>query len=191
MTPAALEGVWLAGEDESPLPPASADWYEAADRPAAARRPLSVWTPTGCALLDNKALPSYDRLLIATGAVHATLDIPGADLPGVYPALARRDARRSSGDMTAGGPVVGRGWLHRRGGRLGLPPRGLNVTVIEPLAVPMARAWARKLRNLFVGSASCAWCDLRLGEGVTAIRGTRRVEEEWSRRRARASWQRR
>jgi 3-phenylpropionate/trans-cinnamate dioxygenase ferredoxin reductase subunit len=55
--------------------------------------------------------------------------------------------------------------------------RGLNVTVIEPLAVPMARALGEEVGNLFAELHRAHGVDLRLGEGVSAIRGVDRVEE--------------
>ena len=45
---------------------------------------------------DNERLP-YDRLLIATGSIPRTLDIPGADLPGVHTLRTLEDSRSIGG----------------------------------------------------------------------------------------------
>jgi 3-phenylpropionate/trans-cinnamate dioxygenase ferredoxin reductase subunit len=169
----------LAGkEDEDRVFLRPADWYEEQqiDLRLGVR---AVDLDAGHALLldDSERLP-YDRLLIATGAVPRTLDIPGADLPGVHTLRSLDDARAISADMTAGGPVVvvGAGFIGAEVASV-CRARGLNVTVIEPLAVPMTRALGEEVGGLFAELHRAHGVDLRLGEGVTTIRGAGRVEE--------------
>ncbi len=170
----------LAGkEDESRVFLRPADWYE--EQQIVLRlgvRALGLDAAGHALLLDDNARLPYDRLLIATGAVPRTLDIPGAQLPGVHTLRSLDDARAISADMMAGGPVVviGAGFIGAEVASV-CRARGLNVTVIEPLAVPMARALGEEVGNLFAELHRAHGVDLRLGEGVTALHGAMRVEE--------------
>jgi 3-phenylpropionate/trans-cinnamate dioxygenase ferredoxin reductase subunit len=170
----------LAGqeyEDRVFLRPA--DWYE--EQGIALRLGVRAvgLDASGYALLldDNGRLP-YDRLLISTGSIPRTLDIPGADLPGVHSLRSLDDARAISAALTTGGPVVvvGAGFIGAEVASV-CRTRGLAVTVIEPLAAPMARALGEEVGGIFADLHRAHDVDLRLGEGVTAIRGAGRVEE--------------
>jgi 3-phenylpropionate/trans-cinnamate dioxygenase ferredoxin reductase subunit len=170
----------LAGkEDEDRVFLRPADWYEEQQITDLRLGVRAVDLDAGHALLldDSERLP-YDRLLIATGAVPRTLDIPGADLPGVHTLRSLDDARAISADLTAGGPVVvvGAGFIGAEVASV-CRTRGLTVTVIEPLAVPMARALGEEVGNLFAELHRAHGVDLRLRAGVTAIRGVDRAEE--------------
>lgn len=170
----------LAGkEDEDRVFLRPADWYE--EQQINLRlgvRAVGLDTAGHALLLDDNARPSYDRLLIATGSIPRTLDIPGADLPGAHTLRSLGDARAISADVTAGGPVVvvGAGFIGAEVASA-CRARGLAVTVIEPLAVPMARALGEEVGSLFADLHRAHGVDLRLGEVVTAIRGVDRVEE--------------
>jgi 3-phenylpropionate/trans-cinnamate dioxygenase ferredoxin reductase component len=170
----------LAGkEDEDRVFLRPADWYEEQqiDLRLGVRAVGLDDTRRTLLLDDNTRLP-YDRLLIATGAVPRALDIPGADLPGVHTLRSLDDARAISADLTAGGPVavVGAGFIGAEVASV-CRARGLTVTVIEPLAVPMARALGAEVGGLFADLHRAHGVDLRLGEAVTEIRGVDCVEE--------------
>jgi 3-phenylpropionate/trans-cinnamate dioxygenase ferredoxin reductase component len=170
----------LAGkEDEDRVFLRPADWYE--EQQIALRlgvRAVGLDADGRALLLDDNARLSYDRLLIATGAIPRTLDVPGADLPGVHTLRSLDNARAISADLTAEGPVVvvGAGFIGAEVASV-CRARGLTVTVIEPLAVPMARALGEEVGSLFAKLHRAHGVDLRLGEGITAIRGVDRVEE--------------
>jgi 3-phenylpropionate/trans-cinnamate dioxygenase ferredoxin reductase subunit len=170
----------LAGkEDEDRVFLRLADWYD--EQQIDLRlgvRAVGLDAAERTLLLDDNTRLPYDRLLIATGAVPRTLDIPGADLSGVHTLRSLDDARMISADLTAGGPVVvvGAGLIGAEVASV-CRARGLTVTVIEPLAAPMARALGEEVGGLFAGLHRAHGVDLRLGEGVTAIRGAARVEE--------------
>jgi 3-phenylpropionate/trans-cinnamate dioxygenase ferredoxin reductase subunit len=170
----------LAGQqDESRVFLRPADWYEeqgielrlgvrAAGLDAAKHTLL---------LDDNERLP-YDRLLIATGAIPRTLDIDGADLPGVHTLRSLGDTRAIVARLHADEPVVvvGAGFIGAEVASA-CRARGLAVTVIEPLAAPMAGALGEEVGGLFAELHRAHDIDLRLGEGVAVIRGAGRVEE--------------
>jgi 3-phenylpropionate/trans-cinnamate dioxygenase ferredoxin reductase subunit len=170
----------LAGkEDEDRVFLRPADWYEEQQIDLRLGVRAVGLDAAGHALLldDNGRLP-YDRLLIAIGAIPRTLDIPGADLPGVHTLRSLDDARAISADLTAGGPVVvvGAGFIGAEVASV-CRARGPSVTVIEPLAAPMARALGAEVGGVFAELHRAHGVDLRLGEGVTAIHGAGRVEE--------------
>jgi 3-phenylpropionate/trans-cinnamate dioxygenase ferredoxin reductase subunit len=170
----------LAGkEDEDRVFLRPADWYEEQGITLQLGVRAIGLNATGHALLltDNERLP-YNRLLIATGSIPRTLDIPDADLPGVHTLRSLDDARSISADLIAGGPVVvvGAGFIGAEVASA-CRARGLAVTVIEPLAAPMARALGEEVGGLFADLHHAHGVDLRLGEGVTAMRGAHRVEE--------------
>ncbi len=118
----------------------------------------------------------YDGLVIATGAVARPL--PGA------PALAGLLTLRTLDDALAlraaleRGPrvvVVGAGFI---GAEVAATcrRRGLDVTLVEPLATPMARVLAPEIGAVCAGAHRDQGVDLRLGVGVAAVTGGERVE---------------
>jgi 3-phenylpropionate/trans-cinnamate dioxygenase ferredoxin reductase subunit len=170
----------LAGkEDEDRVFLRPAGWYEEQQIDLRLGVRAVGLDADGHALLleDNERL-FYDRLLIVTGAIPRTLDLPGADLPGVHTLRSLDDARAISAALTAGGPVVvvGAGFIGAEVASI-CRVRGHAVTAIEPLAAPMARALGAEVGSLFAELHRAHGVDLRLGEGVTAIRGVERVEE--------------
>jgi 3-phenylpropionate/trans-cinnamate dioxygenase ferredoxin reductase subunit len=177
--PPLSKAVLAGSEDESRGFLRPADWYE--EQGIALRlgvRAVGLDASARAVLLDDGGRLPYDRLLIATGSIPRTLDIPGADLPGVHMLRSLDDARSLSADMMAGEPVVvvGAGFIGAEVASA-CRARGLAVTVIEPLAAPMARALGDEVGGLFVDLHRAHGVDLRLGEGVTAICGAGRVEE--------------
>ena len=82
----------------------------------------------------------YDRLVIATGAVSARPNIPGLDLPGVYPMRWMADGmaahRHLAGRQPQAAVVVGGGYIGMEMADA-LTQRGLAVTVVEYLGSVM------------------------------------------------------
>jgi 3-phenylpropionate/trans-cinnamate dioxygenase ferredoxin reductase component len=118
----------------------------------------------------------YDRLLLATGAEPRRLDVPGADLDGVLylRTLADSDALRARLDAGGRAVVVGAGWI---GAEVAASARerGVDVTVIEPLAVPLERALGRELGAIYRDVHRDRGVELLLGTGVEAFEGDGRV----------------
>jgi 3-phenylpropionate/trans-cinnamate dioxygenase ferredoxin reductase subunit len=118
----------------------------------------------------------YDRLLLATGAEPRRLDVPGADLEGVLylRTLADSDALRARLDAGGRAVVVGAGWI---GAEVAASARerGVDVTVIEPLAVPLERALGRELGAIYRDVHRDRGVELLLGTGVEAFEGDGRV----------------
>ncbi len=87
-------------------------------------------------LADGKQL-SFDALLIATGAEPIRLPIPGADLPHVHVLRTLADSRAIAASQ---GPVVviGASFIGLEAAAA-LRVRGLDITVVGPETVPLAR----------------------------------------------------
>ena len=127
--------------------------------------------------LDGGERLDFDGLVIATGA--RPRNLPGADAQlGVHVVRTLDDslALRADLDATPGRVVViGAGFI---GAEVAATcrERGLPVTVVEALPVPMARALGEEM------GAACAEIhrdhdvDLRLGVGVAGLVGDERIE---------------
>jgi 3-phenylpropionate/trans-cinnamate dioxygenase ferredoxin reductase subunit len=127
-------------------------------------------------LSDGGGLP-YDKLLIAGGVTARMLHIPGADLAGVVTLRTMADAGELAAALS-GSPrvlIVGAGFI---GAEVAAAcrKRGLDVTMIEPLTVPMERALGLEIGTLYADIHRDEGVDLRLQTGVTAFLGTDRVE---------------
>ena len=123
-----------------------------------------------------------DRLLIATGGEARRLAAPGADLPGVRYLRTLEDARalaaalRERVDRGGRVVIVGAGFI---GAEVAADCRqlGLAVTMLEILPVPLGRALGDAVGAIYADIHRVHGVDLRLGEGIAAIRGAGRVEE--------------
>lgn len=121
------------------------------------------------ALADGRTLP-YDGLVIATGA--RPRHIPGIEhLPGVHAlrtlddALAVRDALDAGASRVL---VVGAGFI---GAEVAAScrERGAEVTMVEPLAAPLARVLGPEMGEVVADLHRDHGVDLRLETGVSAI----------------------
>ena len=126
---------------------------------------------------DGERVP-YDGLVIATGATVRRLpDQP--ELDGVYMLRTLDDCLALRAALTAGSPrvvVVGAGFI---GAEVAATARGLGceVTVLEALPVPLARALGPRMGLACAELHGDHGVELRLGVGVAAIEGTARVEQ--------------
>jgi len=126
-------------------------------------------------LADGEAL-SYDGLVIATGA--AARPLPGAPpRAGLFTLRTLADALALRAEL-ARSPrvaVVGAGFI---GAEVAATcrRRGLEVTLVEPLATPMARVLAPAIGEVCAGAHRDEGVDLRLGVGVAEVIGGERVE---------------
>lgn len=121
--------------------------------------------------LDNGETLNFDRLLIATGSRARVLDLPGADLDGVFYLRSIDDSQRlrdaiSGGDHTVA--LIGGGWI---GLEVASAARtyGNNVVVFEPQPVPLRGAIGDQLGEVFATLHRDHGVDLRLGASATEI----------------------
>ena len=124
----------------------------------------------------------FEKLLIATGSEEVRPRIPGADLAGIHYLRTLADARALRAAMSSAGAeqgrvvVVGGGFI---GAEVAAACRslGLEVTLLEILPTPMARAVGDMLGGILAALHRRHGVDLRLGEGAAAFHGNSRVEE--------------
>jgi 3-phenylpropionate/trans-cinnamate dioxygenase ferredoxin reductase subunit len=119
---------------------------------------------------------AYDGLVIATGAYARPL--PGAPrMAGLFTLRTLADALtlRAALDRSPSVAVVGAGFI---GAEVAATcrRRGLDVTLVEPLATPMARVLPPEIGAVCANVHRDHGVDLRLGVAVEAVAGGARVE---------------
>jgi 3-phenylpropionate/trans-cinnamate dioxygenase ferredoxin reductase subunit len=127
--------------------------------------------------LDDGDELAYDRLLLATGAEPRRLPIPGGELDGVLYLRSVDDSDALRARLDAGGAVVvvGAGWI---GSEVAASARqrGLEVTVLDPLGVPLERVLGPELGAIYRDIHADHGVRMLMGTGVEAFEGDGRVE---------------
>ncbi|MGH8717561.1 MAG: NAD(P)/FAD-dependent oxidoreductase, partial [Burkholderiales bacterium] len=106
-------------------------------------------------VLDNDAVESYDRLLIATGSTPVSPPIPGINLAGVYPCWTLEDSRHIAERAKPGARVLQMG-----AGFIGciimeaLAARKVNLTVVE-----MGNRMVPRMMTEAAGQLIKKWCE--------------------------------
>jgi 3-phenylpropionate/trans-cinnamate dioxygenase ferredoxin reductase subunit len=123
-------------------------------------------------LEDNREL-AYDRLLLTMGAEPRRLPIPGADLEGIHYLRTFADADAVRVRLEAGTgrvAVVGAGWI---GSEVAASARqrGLEVSVIDPLALPNERIFGTEVGSFYRDVHVQNGVEMLLGRGVEAFEG--------------------
>ena len=126
--------------------------------------------------LDGRERRGFDRLLIATGASPRRL--PGTpELDGIHTLRTLDDALAIRAALERGPRVVvvGAGFI---GAEVAAScrERGLDVTMLEALPVPLGRAIGAKLGRWLADAHRDRGVDLRCGVGVAGFEGARRLE---------------
>jgi 3-phenylpropionate/trans-cinnamate dioxygenase ferredoxin reductase component len=134
-------------------------------------------TSSGELELDRGERLRYDRLLITTGAEPRRLSIPGADLQGIHYLRSVQDSDALRERLDHGGAlvVVGAGWI---GAEVAASARqrGLDVTVVEPLSVPLERVLGAEVGRIYSDVHADHGVRMLVGTGVDAFEGDTAVE---------------
>jgi 3-phenylpropionate/trans-cinnamate dioxygenase ferredoxin reductase subunit len=127
--------------------------------------------------LGDGAELTFDRLLLATGAEPRRISIPGADLDGVryLRTLADCDTLRGDLDTSAKVVVIGAGWIGAEFAA-SARQRGCEVTVIDPVSVPLERVLGRELGTFYRDVHRDHGVEMLLGTGVEGFEGGDRVQ---------------
>ena len=127
------------------------------------RERRSLTLADGCGL-------GYDKLLMATGARPRRLTVPGADLPGVHYLRRVEDCERLKDLFQTASRIafVGGGWI---GLEVAAAAReaGLDATVVEMDALPLARVLGPEIARVFADLHREHGADLRTGVQVAEI----------------------
>lgn len=113
---------------------------------------------------------SYDKLILCTGGRARTLDIPGADLPGVFTLRTLADAQAIASQLEPGRRLVAIG-----GGWIGLEVaatarmKGLEATVVEAQSRLCERTVPPQASSYLLTLHESHGTQVRLGTGVQAI----------------------
>jgi 3-phenylpropionate/trans-cinnamate dioxygenase ferredoxin reductase subunit len=132
----------------------------------------SIDPRTGRVTLDTDQELEFDRLLLTTGAEPRRLEIPGAELDGVYYLRTIADCDALRDRLAAGGRllVIGAGWIGSEV-TASARQRGLDVTVIDPLKLPNERIFGREIGEFYRDVHAQHGVELLLGEGVESFEG--------------------
>jgi 3-phenylpropionate/trans-cinnamate dioxygenase ferredoxin reductase subunit len=141
------------------------------------RTAVSLDTAIGQVALDDGKRLRYDRLLMATGAEPRRLSIPGEALDGVLylRSVEDSDALRERLDRGGSVVVVGAGWI---GAEVAASARQreLDVTVIDPLTVPLERVLGAEVGSIYRDIHTDHGVKMLMGSGVAACEGSTAVE---------------
>jgi len=155
-----------------------ADWYEAHD--------VELLTHTGATAIDAAAhmlvLDSgrelgYQKALIATGGRNRRLEIPGAELPGIYylRTVADCDAIKREAEAGRRAVVVGMGFIGCEVAA-SLTQLGVRVTSLFPGTNPLERVLGEQIGALIGSIHRSSGVRLLAGAQVAAYEGTERLE---------------
>jgi 3-phenylpropionate/trans-cinnamate dioxygenase ferredoxin reductase component len=141
------------------------------------RTAVSLNTAARELALDDGERLRYDRLLLTVGAEPRRLSIPGSELDGVLYLRSVGDCDALRGRLDRGGRVVviGAGWI---GAEVAASARqrGLEVTVIDPLTVPLERVLGTEVGAVYRDIHLDHGVQMLMGTGVKAFEGGNAVE---------------
>src|SRR5215207_1889988 len=141
------------------------------------RRVVGLDLSAGEVALDDGERLRYDRLLLTPGAEPRRLAVPGAELDGVLYLRSVEDSDALRQRLARGGAVivVGAGWI---GAEVAASARqrGLDVTVLDPLTVPLERVLGGEVGAIYRDIHADHGTKLLMGTGVEAFEGETAVE---------------
>ena len=172
--PPLSKGILLGADEPTTALPHDEAWYREQQVELRLGDPVASIDPDGrtVTLISGEQL-EWERLLLATGSVVRHLDVPGADLPGVYSLRTLEDSLALLERFKEGGRVaiVGAGWI---GLEVAAAARshGCSVVVVEPQAVPLLGVMGERIGTWFADLHRAHGVDFRFGAGVASIDGT-------------------
>jgi 3-phenylpropionate/trans-cinnamate dioxygenase ferredoxin reductase component len=150
-----------------------ADFYDQHDIELMTDTTVTAIDPDGSRVtLDGGRELAYEKLLLTTGSEPRPIPAPGAELDGIHymRSLADCDVLRRRLDDSGRVAVVGAGWI---GSEFAASARqlGLEVTVIDPLALPNERIFGAEVGGFYRDVHVQHGVEMLLGQGVEAFEG--------------------
>ena len=120
----------------------------------------------------------FDRLLIATGGVPRTLDLPGSDLKNIFVlrSFTSADEIIAAVEKAEKIAVIGSSFIGMEAA-FSLTKRGKQVTVIAPDSIPFEKTLGPEIGKLFQSVHEKNGVKFRLASGATGFEGDGRVEK--------------
>ena len=133
-------------------------------------------SPKQIVFADGENL-AYDKLLLATGGTPKMLDVPGADLRGVFTLRSLDDADRLREAIASAEKVViiGASFIALEAAA-GFIDRGKSVTIVAPESVPFETTLGETLGRLFQDRHEQAGVHFKLQTQVQSFAGNDKVQ---------------
>ena len=128
--------------------------------------------------LDSSNQISFDQLVLATGTAARPLPVPGGDMAGVHllRSLADVDGIRRDLDRAQNVIIIGGGYIGLEAAAV-TAQLGLKPVIIEMQDRLLARTSAPEIAAFYKSLHEESGVDIKLGVGVSEVRGTDRVEQ--------------
>jgi 3-phenylpropionate/trans-cinnamate dioxygenase ferredoxin reductase subunit len=151
-------------------------WYEAHDVDLRTDAVVAVDPATRSLALGSGRELAFQKLLLATGGRNRRLQVPGAELPGIYylRTVAECDAIKREAVAGRRAVVVGMGFIGCEVAA-SLTQLGVQVTAVFPGRYPLERVLGEQLGELIGGIHRANGVRLRAGAQVAAFEGTERL----------------
>jgi 3-phenylpropionate/trans-cinnamate dioxygenase ferredoxin reductase subunit len=134
-------------------------------------------TETQLVFVANDEPLHYDHLLLAVGGYPKRLSIAGAELAGIHYLRTLKDSAALNKELQPGAKlvVVGGGFI---GCEVAAAARalGVEVTVLEAFALPMAQAFGPEIGEFYLAEHRAKGVDFRLNEAAVEFVGTDKIE---------------
>src|SRR5512132_4441026 len=153
------------------------DWYGAHDVDLRADSVVAVDPAAHALALGSGRELGYEKLLIATGGRNRRLQLPGAELPGIYylRTVAECDAIKREAEAGRRAVVVGMGFIGCEVAA-SLIQLGVQVTAVLPGGNPLERVLGEQVGALIGEVHRSNGLRLLPGAQVVAFHGTERLE---------------
>ena len=171
--PPLSKGILLGSDEPTAALPHDEAWYREQQVDLRLGDPVaSIDSDAHTVTLVSGEQLEWERLLLATGSSVRCLDVPGAELPGVFSLRTLEDSLALLERFKEGGRVaiVGAGWI---GLEVAAAARshGCSVVVIEPQQAPLLAVMGERIGTWFADLHRAHGVDFRFGAGVAAIDG--------------------
>ena len=172
--PPLSKGILLGSDEPTAASPHDEAWYREQQVDLRLGDPVaSIDSDAHTVTLVSGEQLEWERLLLATGSSVRCLDVPGAELPGVFSLRTLEDSLALLERFKEGGRVaiVGAGWI---GLEVAAAARshGCSVVVIEPQQAPLLAVMGERIGGWFAELHRAHGVDFRFGAGVASIDGT-------------------